>query len=185
MGMGLWEKITGEQLNLCSLGLSNSCPGTAGTQQKHWLGAAPAGFGRCQLQGTHLEHSPVHVGHGSHLIHVPDPKVTHLENKRGVTLKILPKQEGAGREQMLSDVTPLLQLRVWSRSGYGIQGKLFQHPNHTGQFPPCFVKAWESWRIKELKNFTKFVFAYKAHRNLLPTEYLSLWGIFSTFHPLS
>lgn len=79
----LWQEITGEQLNLCSLGLSNSCSSTAGTQQKHWLGAAPAGFGRCQLQGTHLEHSSVHVGHRSHLIHVPDPKVTHLKNERG------------------------------------------------------------------------------------------------------
>lgn len=157
----LWQKITGEQLNLSSLGLSNSCSSTAGTQQKHWLGAAPAGFGRWQLQGTHLEHSSVHVGHGSHLIHVPDPEVTHLKNERGHVKNTA--QEGGSRcSQMCSS------------SGNETQGKLFHHPNHTGQLPS---------RLSTQRAFTKLVFTWKAYRNSLAHQVPVSLGAISNFSP--
>lgn len=143
----LWQKTSGEQLNL-----AYPTPVLALKEQnkKHWLGAAPAGF------GTHLEHSSVHVRHGSHLIHVPDPKVTHLKNERG---HVNNSAKGGGSRWQ----------QMWSSSGNDIEGKLFQPPNHTGQFPSCFLTG---------RAFTKSVFAWRTHRDPLPT---CLWGIFQLF----
>lgn len=88
------------------------------------------------LKSTHLEHSSVHVRHRSYLIHVPDPKITHLKNERG-HMKNVATEEAS----MLTDVSHCFstdyRTALATRYRESFSFSLLTSRPHRAQFPSC------------------------------------------------
>lgn len=101
------------------------------------------GLNSCLITSTHLEHSSVHGRHGSYLIHVSDPKFTHLKNKRG-HMKYVAIEEGSKLTEASLHLI-LLEHGLQNSPLCEVQAKTFSLPTsqlHKAQFSSCLNSFW-------------------------------------------